>query len=101
MSLAFQFVLLLISADDDFQMAPIEVTFDPTTDFSADMTTVVPIVDDDRNEAEKDFVVILEVLTASNPDQVDLSMTNTSIVHIRDNDRKLAINLLAIQVNIS
>ncbi len=80
-------ILLLpvfISTADDFQTNPIEVTFDPSADTFMDV--VIQIPQDSTNEADEDFVVVLELVDAINPGVVFGRMA--SIVRIRDDDRE-------------
>ena len=44
------------------------------------------VFDDDINEVEQVFVVLLELVSAENPDKVDLSQRNASLCRIMDDD---------------
>ena len=46
----------------------------------------VPIVDDDIDEEDEFFAILLELVSAVNPDRVDLSERNISLLRIYDND---------------
>ena len=52
-------------------------------------------MNDDTNEAEEDFVVIIEFVGAINPGAVDLSVQNASVIRIRDDDRKLLLVIVS------
>ena len=59
--------------------------------FEADDRSVgcpIPITDDEVNEAEEFFAVLLEVVDAVSPERVDISGRNVSLCFIVDNDRK-------------
>ena len=44
------------------------------------------VFDDDVNEVEEVFVVLLELVRAENPDKVDLSQRKASLCRIMDDD---------------
>ena len=46
----------------------------------------VPVVDDDIDEEDKFFAILLELVSAVNPDRVDLSERNISLARINDDD---------------
>ena len=46
----------------------------------------VPVVDDDINEEDEFFAILLELVSAVNPDRVDLSERNISLARIYDDD---------------
>ena len=50
---------------------------------------MIPLTDDIINEANEVFVVRLELVTAVDPNRVDLTDRNASLCRIGDNDRKL------------
>ena len=53
------------------------------------LSAPIPISDDEINELEEGFIVVLEVASAVDPALVDLSGRNTALFRIRDNDGKL------------
>ena len=65
------------------------ITFEPSNETFFDKQVEIRIVDDGTNEAEEDFVVIVEFEHAINPSAVDLSVQNASVIRIQDDDRKL------------
>ena len=48
----------------------------------------IPIADDEINEHEEGFMVMLEIASAVDAHLVDLSSRNAALCRIRDNDRK-------------
>ena len=46
----------------------------------------VPVVNDDIDEVDELFVLLLELVSAENPDRVDLSERNISLARINDDD---------------
>ena len=46
----------------------------------------VPVVNDDIDEDDELFVLLLELVSAVNPDRVDLSERNISLLQITDDD---------------
>ena len=46
----------------------------------------VPVVDDDIDEDDEFFAILLELVSAVNPDRVDLSERNISLLQITDDD---------------
>ena len=46
----------------------------------------VRVVDDDIDEDDEVFAVLLELVSAVNPDRVDLSERNISVLRIADDD---------------
>ena len=73
----------------DFNGTPFEVTMAARTTV---VTANIPIVDDEINEAEEVFVVVLEVVSnTTNP--VEFT-TNTTVCRIPANDRKCSTECL-------
>ena len=67
----------------DFDMQPLEVTMAAGTEV---VTADIPIIDDEINEAEEEFVVVLELVSSiTNP--VEFT-TQTTVCRIPRNDRK-------------
>ena len=50
------------------------------------LTLSVPVVDDNIDEADELFAVLLELVDAENPDRVDLSERNITLLRINDDD---------------
>ena len=50
------------------------------------LTLSVPVVNDDIDEVDELFAVLLELVSAVNPDRVDLSERNISLLQITDDD---------------
>ena len=76
-------VYLSLHAGMDFNDTPFEVTMAAGTTV---VTADIPIVDDEINEAEEIFVVVLEVVSnITNPVEF---ITNTTVCRIPQNDRK-------------
>ena len=50
------------------------------------LTLSVPVVDDEIDEVEELFVLLLELVSAENPNRVDLSERNISLARINDDD---------------
>lgn len=72
----------------DFSATPVEVTF-PRDGENLTVRAEIEIFDDEINEADEVFAVLLEVLTDVPVGQVDLLTRNASLCTIVDNDRKL------------
>ncbi len=68
-------------------MSEIEITFQPSEQ-PMQMTFSVEIFDDDINEADQVFVLLLELMDATSPEFVDLAPRNACLVTIVDDDRK-------------
>ena len=79
---------LSLNAGMDFNdTQPFEVTMAAGTEV---VTAVIPIVDDEINEAAEDFVVVLEVVSnTTNP--VEFT-TQTTVCRIPPSDRKCHLN---------
>ena len=74
---------LSLHAGMDFNGTQFEVTIEAG---NTSVTADIPIVDDDINEAEEEFVVVLEVVSnTTNP--VEFT-TQTTVCRIPENDRK-------------
>ena len=90
-----QYVLLLIlfSPDiNDFESFEVNVTFFPDEGRLQSeycLPTLLPITDDDINEAEQMFVVQIDLVPVQvqSPDSI-ISSRNTSLCTIVDNDRE-------------
>ena len=54
-----------------------------------DITVDIPIIDDDIDEADEGFIILLEVVDPAVAPSVDLSTRNTTLGRIDDNDSKL------------
>ena len=50
------------------------------------VTLSVMVVDDDIDEEDELFAILLELVSAVNPDRVDLSERNISLLRITDDD---------------
>ena len=50
------------------------------------LTLSVPVVNDEIDEVDELFVLLLELVSAENPDRVDLSERNISLARINDDD---------------
>ena len=72
----------------DFNITPIEITFEPDEiNTILDIPVPITIFDDEINEAEEEiFVAVLQLVDAINPSQVDFS--DATLCRITDNDRK-------------
>ena len=54
--------------------------------YQPSLTLSVPVVNDDIEEVDELFVLVLELVSAVNPDRVDLSERNISLARINDDD---------------
>ena len=72
----------------DFDITPIEIIFEANEFTRDDVVSQISIINDEINEADEFFVVVLEIVDAVNPAIVDLSVQNASLCQIMDNDRK-------------
>ena len=72
----------------DFNITPIEITFEPDEISTIlDISVPITIFDDEINEVEEEiFVAVLQLVDAINPSQVDFS--DATLCRIADNDRK-------------
>ena len=59
-----------------------------------DITVDIPIIDDDIDEADEGFVILLEVVDPAVAPFVDLSTRNATMGRIDDNDGKLLLYIL-------
>ena len=59
-----------------------------------DITVDIPIIDDDIDEADEGFVILLEAVDPAVAPFVDLSTHNTTLGRIYDNDSKLLLYIL-------
>ena len=50
------------------------------------LTLSVPVVNDEIDEVDELFVLLLELVSAENPDRVDLIERNISLARINDDD---------------
>ena len=81
------FINAFILGQDYGNSPPVEVVLSGST--RGALRALIPISDDEINELEEGFMVILEVASAVDPALVDLTGRNTALCRIRDNDRKL------------
>ena len=90
-SLASCFLSFIYTDTDDFDSTIFNITFgaDENAPVStSDISALIPIVDDDKNEADiQFFIVFLEVTDAVNMDIIDIGRTS-SRCKIVDNDGK-------------
>ncbi len=79
----------LAFSENDFNNETHIVTF-PRSVFQSYiyLQVSIPIIDDDINEGDEVFAVILELIDAVDPNRVDLSFLNACLCTIIDNDRK-------------
>ena len=70
----------------DFNATAITLIFESNEHSDDRLRTSVMLFDDDVNEAEEVFVVLLELVSAENPDKVDLSQRKASLCRIGDDD---------------
>ena len=75
---------------NDFNNSAITLTFEPDEEGEvSEMDAPVPVTDDAINEAtEQVFVVELMLVSSLDPNTVDLTVRNSSLCRIIDNDRK-------------
>ena len=75
---------------NDFNNSAITLIFDPDeNDEVSEMNAPVPVTDDAINEAtEQVFVVELMLVSSLDPNTIDLTVRNSSLCRIIDNDRK-------------
>ena len=86
----------------DFSIDPIEVTFQPDNSTTADLTAIITIFDDDINEVEEEiFVLVLQLVTATEPSLVDFSERNATLARIVDNDGNLCVHIYSLVGNYS
>ncbi len=79
----------LAFSENDFIVETHIVTFPISVSESYIYVQVsIPIIDDDINEGDEIFAVILELIDAVDPNRVDLNFRNASLCRIGDNDRK-------------
>ena len=72
----------------DFRRTTIEVRFEPDGQSNNTVVVNVPTDNDDVNEANQYFVVLLEVMQADDQNRVDLTAGNISTCMIEDDDCK-------------
>ena len=70
----------------------------PTGQRVEDITVDIPIVDDDIDEADEGFILLLEVVDPAVAPFVDLSTRNVTLGRIDDNDCKCDKLLLSFQI---
>lgn len=81
---------VFISTGKDFSISSHYVTFPETKQVeNEDRDIFIAISDDNINEGDEVFVVIMELLDAVDPTRVDLSACYATLCMIGDNDRKL------------
>ena len=82
--------MLLMLDLNDFNNSAITLIFEPDEDLVvSEMNAPVPVTDDAINEAtEQVFVVELMLVSSSDPNTIDLTVRNSSLCRIIDNDRK-------------
>ena len=75
---------------NDFNNSAITLIFEPDeNDEVNEMNAPVPVTDDAINEAtEQVFVVELMLVSSLDPNTIDLTVRNSSLCRIIDNDRK-------------
>ena len=71
----------------DFNDSTQIITFTPSN-ANNDITVYIPIFDDEINEAEEGFMILLELVDSNLADSVDLLSRNCTLGRIDDNDRK-------------
>ena len=71
----------------DFNDSTQYITFTPSN-ANNDITVYIPIFDDEINEAEEGFLILLELVDSNLADSVDLLSRNCTLGRIDDNDRK-------------
>ena len=82
-------LLLLHTGAADFSSTPVEITFVAGGAATIRLDPGIEIVDDEINEVEQLFALILEVADAIDPARVDLqSGRYASLARIFDDDRK-------------
>ena len=72
----------------DFNITPVEITFEADEiNTILDVSVPITIFDDEINEVEEEiFVVVLQLVDATNSSTVDFS--DATLCRITDNDRK-------------
>ena len=83
----FSLFFLIISIGSDFDNNPSTGIFYAASS-SPNITVSIPITDDEINEPEEGFMVMLEVASAVDPDLVALSVRSTALCRIHDDDGK-------------
>ena len=82
-----------IIEEADFDGTPLEIVFPADEGLPSPIFNVradIPVVNDNIDEAhEQQFIAFLEVINATNP---SLSLRNTTICRINDDDRKTLCN---------
>ena len=76
---------------NDFNNSAITLIFEPDDEDLVvnDMSAPVPVTDDAINEAtEQVFVIELMLVSSLDPNTIDLTVRNSSLCRIIDNDRK-------------
>ena len=88
----FYHVSLFITEEADFNDTVIEITYPVDEGLPSPIANVrasIPVVDDTIDEAEEQqFIAFLEVTDAINPGHVYISVRNTTICRINDDDCK-------------
>ena len=79
----------IYSGQDYNNSPPVEIVLTGFSLVSSFFAVSIPITDDEINEPEEGFLLVLELVSAVDPSLVDLSARNASICRIQDNDRKL------------
>ena len=71
----------------DFNDSTQYITF-TSSNVNDDITVYIPIFDDEINEADEGFMILLELVDSNLADSVDLLSRNCTLGIIHDNDRK-------------
>ena len=72
----------------DYNSSNITATFAISNNQRDDVATPIPITNDDIDEVDEVFVVVLELVDAVNPDRVDILVRSASLCRIVDEDSK-------------
>ena len=79
----------------DFNESTQYITFS-SSNANNDITVYIPIFDDEINEADEGFMILLELVDSNLADSVDLLSRNCTLGRIDDNDRKYLLLFAAI-----
>ena len=77
----------------DYNSSNITATFGISNEQRDDVATPIPITNDDIDEVDEVFVVVLELVDAVNPDRVDILVRPASLCRIVDEDSKTLLSL--------
>lgn len=67
---------------------PVNITFEASSTPEENMTAVLPVFQDNINEADEVFALDLELLSTGPANIVDLQALNTTLITIIDDDRE-------------